>query len=865
MNTPSFRPTRPFLFSLFTVSIIASKLLHLFQHGASISFLHFILYFPTFFVPDGLVVIVHRLLLHPGNGGPWPWIGLAVGTFMALLCFTAAASQLGFFYVTGAEMHWDAATSIVTDETAVRLMMTGIVQVIVAGAVLLVATFLSTPTLYTGSGAVLAAIWRLCTPANWKTERFLPTVHVRADPLHPRTMRIWPLFSVALFISVLILQSVRPSQPYDHISTTLPYAMLRIFRSPHPDACSMLLHGDPFPLADVISAEHWEMPNGNFKGWAPGTDNVLINQYKQYRPKWLSNELPSGFYRWTAKINATGIHGDLTSQDPTKSGPKCAQNKGPHYYNPVADPLRITNLDLDVFEPLKQAFKSNSVLISHIVFISMESGRKELFPIREGSHLHQQILETHDEEEKREMVNRLLSRLTPVAHQVTGEPFWSDPAKNNLFEPEPGKWRDSAAPGMGGVNVMGAVTGSTLSFKSFLGSHCGVFPLPVDFLEEVTTQYYQPCIPQILQLFNQAKDKPGIEDDVAEDHRARILKQKWKTVYIQSTTDSYDRQGVMNRQMGFIENISKETFEDETSTYYPPKSPELNYFGYPDTDAKPCFRDAIFDAAQNGSRLLLSHFTSATHHPWNVPKSFKSRRYMGSSGHDHMNSYLNTISYIDGWLGDILGLLDEAGIANETLVIFVGDHGQAFEEDSKMTGTYNNPHISNFRVPIVLRHPQLPRINVEANATSMSILPTILDLLIQSNSLNAYDTAVAADLIHEYQGQSLIRPFRSFYKGRRVWNIAIINAGGSILSVTSASVRWRVIVPIDEQFTYRFTDLETDPYELDPMEEWTLEELLPRVQQKYGPDAEAWLKDADAVTKWWVKEMHRLWNYEGKK
>lgn len=88
---------------------------------------------------------------------------------------------------------------------------------------------------------------------------------------------------------------------------------------------------------------------------------------------------------------------------------------------------------------------------------------------------------------------------------------------------------------------------------------------------------------------------------------------------------------------------------------------------------EPFFRDAISDAATNGSRLFISHFTSATHHPWNVPPTFNSSEYMGSSAHENMNSYLNTVRYIDGWLGDILGVLDEAGIANETLVVFVGD------------------------------------------------------------------------------------------------------------------------------------------------------------------------------------------------
>lgn len=68
-------------------------------------------------------------------------------------------------------------------------------------------------------------------------------------------------------------------------------------------------------------------------------------------------------------------------------------------------------------------------------------------------------------------------------------------------------------------------------------------------------------------------------------------------------------------------------------------------------------------------------------------------------------------------------------------------------------------------------------------ATGMSVLPTVLDLLIESNSLNEADTKIAKSLIHEYQGQSLLRPFiRRDQTGRKVWNIGTINAGGSIAS-----------------------------------------------------------------------------------
>lgn len=90
----------------------------------------------------------------------------------------------------------------------------------------------------------------------------------------------------------------------------------------------------------------------------------------------------------------------------------------------------------------------------------------------------------------------------------------------------------------------------------------------------------------------------------------------------------------------------------------------------------PYLRDLVYDAAENGTRLFLSHLTSSTHHPWRLPRSFQSEQYTGEQGsvdHDSMNSYLNTVRYVDDWLGEILNLLDEAGIANSTLVVIVGD------------------------------------------------------------------------------------------------------------------------------------------------------------------------------------------------
>lgn len=38
-----------------------------------------------------------------------------------------------------------------------------------------------------------------------------------------------------------------------------------------------------------------------------------------------------------------------------------------------------------------------------------------------------------------------------------------------------------------------------------------------------------------------------------------------------------------------------------------------------------------------------------------------------------MNKYLNAVRYVDTWLGEMMKALDDSGIANETLVVLVGD------------------------------------------------------------------------------------------------------------------------------------------------------------------------------------------------
>ena len=150
---------------------------------------------------------------------------------------------------------------------------------------------------------------------------------------------------------------------------------------------------------------------------------------------------------------------------------------------------------------------------------------------------------------------------------------------------------------------------------------------------------------------------------------------------------------------------------------------------------------------------------------------------------------------------------------------------------------------------------------VNAHGSTISVVPTILDLLVQTKSLNQKDSDIALDMMNEYEGQSLIRPYKTEHNGRQAWNFGIINAGGTMLSVTSAASPYRMILPLTKDFEYAFTNLEKDPAEEEIIKEWSLSGLAYRVQQEHGTEAAEWVVQAENVALWWIEERKRLWNY----
>ncbi|KAL8865041.1 MAG: hypothetical protein Q9174_007105 [Haloplaca sp. 1 TL-2023] len=206
-------------------------------------------------------------------------------------------------------------------------------------------------------------------------------------------------------------------------------------------------------------------------------------------------------------------------------------------------------------------------------------------------------------------------------------------------------------------------------------------------------------------------------------------------------------------------------------------------------------------------------------------------------------------------------MLEETGIANQTLVVLAGDHGVSVPEGA--ITPYDDYKVGAFHVPFVFSHASLPPITINAPVSLQQALPTILDLLISSKSLSSSTSSAASKILSLYEGQSLLRPIKFETPDRHPdYQFQVMNTGGTWLSMRSTNRAYRLIVPLRQGVEWRFTDLETDPDEKHEILQFDPKDFGHRIREEHGVDAERWMNDAAKVARWWVKDNWRRWRYD---
>ncbi len=130
-------------------------------------------------------------------------------------------------------------------------------------------------------------------------------------------------------------------------------------------------------------------------------------------------------------------------------------------------------------------------------------------------------------------------------------------------------------------------------------------------------------------------------------------------------------------------------------------------------------------AADRSRPFFVAMWTDRTHHPY---LSDRKDDYGVSDG--DLNRYLNAVRSTDALVGNLANQLDAMGCGDNTLIVIVGDHGEAFHEHGNAVHGFT-VYDEEVHVPLLLVNRRLfpEPIRIDEIGQQVDLAPTILDVL----------------------------------------------------------------------------------------------------------------------------------------
>jgi arylsulfatase A-like enzyme len=110
--------------------------------------------------------------------------------------------------------------------------------------------------------------------------------------------------------------------------------------------------------------------------------------------------------------------------------------------------------------------------------------------------------------------------------------------------------------------------------------------------------------------------------------------------------------------------------------------------------------------------------------------SFKREKEITPAQRDRfLELYKRALQYLDAQIGRLLEHLEESGLAKETIIVVVSDHGEEFLDHGRWGHWESNLYDEIIRVPLIVRLPhQTARGKIDRQVRTLDLMPTILDL-----------------------------------------------------------------------------------------------------------------------------------------
>jgi arylsulfatase A-like enzyme len=194
--------------------------------------------------------------------------------------------------------------------------------------------------------------------------------------------------------------------------------------------------------------------------------------------------------------------------------------------------------------------------------------------------------------------------------------------------------------------------------------------------------------------------------------------------------------------------------------------------------------------------------------------------------------YDGALAYMDACIQRIFTRIEELGLAENTLVVLNGDHGETLM-DHECYFDHHGMYDCTLHVPLIMRHPKLPRgRRCGGYALHQDLVPTLLELL-----------EVETDI--RFDGKSLL-PLVSGERPNN-WPEFYITECTWMRKHGWRTTEWKLHVALEPDFHFK-PEVELYNLMLDPNEHRNLAEKEPRVVAALQERMQAWIEKREQET-----------------
>jgi arylsulfatase A-like enzyme len=261
-------------------------------------------------------------------------------------------------------------------------------------------------------------------------------------------------------------------------------------------------------------------------------------------------------------------------------------------------------------------------------------------------------------------------------------PFLSKMAQNSLL-----------------INETSAVMTSTS--KSLVSILCGIEPYLKTEVFEVTLGFPVDCLPK------------------------RLSDNGYDTVFFQSATKFYEGRDRLVDRAGFNTFIPV----DDVSENNRVGMRSIGPLGLEDKVMLSAHKNWLKQKSNSSEPFMAFYMTLAQHHPY-LPQDH-SEDFQHRSDNHYMNDFVNSLFYVDQYLEEIVEQYKTFDLYENTIFIFVGDHGEGFGRYHMPWFHNNNLYREGLWVPFFIASEHLFKEMKEINGeySLLDVAPSIEHLL----------------------------------------------------------------------------------------------------------------------------------------